>query len=41
MTDKVVLDKAVEAFKGQPFELIASNLSSEQEAELLKAFGQE
>jgi len=41
MTDKVVLDKAVEAFKGQKFELIASNLTKEQEEQLRKAFGQE
>ncbi len=36
-----VLDKVADAFKGTEMELIQSNLSAEQEAELQAAFGEE
>ena len=36
----VTADKVIEAFKGAPhFELIASNLTHEQEQKLMEAFG--
>jgi uncharacterized membrane protein len=38
MTSAAVRDKVLEQLKGQEFELIASNLSREQEAELQAAF---
>jgi uncharacterized membrane protein len=39
MTSNAVVDKVADAFKGLDFELIASNLSHEQEAQLREAFG--
>jgi uncharacterized membrane protein len=40
MLDEVTTDKVVESFKGAPhFELIASNLTHEQERKLKEAFG--
>jgi uncharacterized membrane protein len=41
MTSGAVLDKVVEAMKGLDFEVIASNLSAEQEEKLRAAFGEE
>lgn len=41
MTSGAVLDKVVEAMKGLNFEVIASNLSAEQEEKLRAAFGEE
>jgi uncharacterized membrane protein len=41
MTSEAVLDRAVEAMKGVKFEIIATNLSHEQEKKLREAFGQE
>ncbi len=38
MSSEGVVDKIVERLKGEEFELIASNLSKEQEAELMAAF---
>jgi uncharacterized membrane protein len=38
MTSGAVKDKVAEQLKGQEFELIASNLTKEQEEELLTAF---
>ena len=38
MTSDAVMDKVADAFKGVKFELIASNLSKEQEDELRAAF---
>src|SRR4029453_17891521 len=38
MTSGAVQDKVRDAVKGQPFELIASNLTKEQEDELRAAF---
>jgi uncharacterized membrane protein len=38
MTSDAVMDKVADAFKGVEFELIASNLSKEQEDELRAAF---
>lgn len=38
LTDKAVRDKVAEALKGDEFELIASNLTKEQEDELMAAF---
>jgi uncharacterized membrane protein len=40
LTSGAVLDKVVEAVKGQQFELIQSNLSKEQEDQLREAFGE-
>jgi uncharacterized membrane protein len=40
MSSGAVLDRVSEALKGQSFELIASNLSTEQEAKLLEYFGE-
>jgi uncharacterized membrane protein len=40
MSTGAVVDKVLEAFKGQQFELIASNLSHEQEAKLNEYFGE-
>jgi uncharacterized membrane protein len=39
MTSDAVQDKLTEELKGFKFELIASNLSKEQEAQLMSAFG--
>ncbi len=39
MTSDAVMDKVADAFKGVDFELIASNLSHEQEEQLRAAFG--
>jgi uncharacterized membrane protein len=39
MTSGAVLDKVTEAFKGEHMELIKSNLSNEQEAQLREQFG--
>ena len=39
MTSDAVKDKVVDAMKGLDFELIASNLSNDEEAELREAFG--
>jgi uncharacterized membrane protein len=41
MTSNAVQDKVAEELKGQPFELIASNLTKEQEEQLLAAFSAE
>ena len=38
LTDKAVRDKVADALKGEKFELIASNLTKEQEDELMFAF---
>jgi uncharacterized membrane protein len=38
LTSEAVMDKVVDAFKGVEFELIASNLSKEQEDDLRAAF---
>jgi len=38
LTDKAVADKVTEQLKGEKFELIASNLTKEQEEELMAAF---
>ena len=40
MTSAAVQDKVTEALKGQPFELIASNLTKEQEDQLKAAFAE-
>jgi len=40
LTGQVTLDKVTEAFKGTPMELIQSNLTKEQEAQLHEAFGE-
>ncbi len=39
LTTNVVLDRVAEEFKGVSAELIQSNLTSEQEAQLLADFG--
>ena len=41
LTSQAVRDKVVEALKGEEFELIASNLTRDQEAELMAAFSAE
>jgi uncharacterized membrane protein len=41
LSDGAVADKVTEAFKGTNMELIQSNLSTEQEAALREAFGEE
>jgi uncharacterized membrane protein len=41
MTKDVVLDKVSEEMKGMDFEIIATNLSREQEERLIEAFSQE
>jgi uncharacterized membrane protein len=41
MTSDAVLDKVVEQLKGEKFEIIASNLTKEQEEQLAAAFAQE
>jgi uncharacterized membrane protein len=41
MTSEAVMDRVVEAMKNVKFEIIATNLSKEQEAKLREAFGQE
>ena len=41
LTDQVTVDKVAAAFKGTKMELIQSNLSTDQEAALRKAFGDE
>jgi uncharacterized membrane protein len=41
LTSGAVLDKVCEAMKGMDFELIASNLSKEQEAKLRETFAEE
>jgi uncharacterized membrane protein len=41
MTSEAVLDKVTDALKGQDFELIASNLTKEQEEQLMAAFAEE
>jgi len=41
MTSGAVQDKVADAFKGQKFQLIASNLTAEQEEQLRAAFGEE
>jgi uncharacterized membrane protein len=41
MTSDAVQDKVSQAFKGTKFELIASNLTKEQEASLRAAFAEE
>lgn len=38
MSEKATVDKVLEAFAGEPMELIQSNLSSEQEAKLKEHF---
>ena len=41
LTSDAVKDKVVDSLKGTEFEIIASNLTGEQEEELQAAFGQE
>jgi uncharacterized membrane protein len=41
LTDKAVRDKVADALKDEKFELIASNLTKEQEEELMEAFSAE
>jgi uncharacterized membrane protein len=41
MTEGAVKDKIVEELKGYEFELIASNLTKEQEEQLMSAFAEE
>lgn len=41
LSSGAVVDRVAEAVKGQEFELIASNLSAEQEAKLRESFGEE
>jgi uncharacterized membrane protein len=41
MTSEVVMDRAVDAMKDVKFEIIATNLSKDQEQKLREAFGQE
>jgi uncharacterized membrane protein len=41
MTSEAVMDQVVEAMKGVHFEIIATNLSKEQEQKLREAFGHE
>ncbi|HMQ33547.1 MAG TPA: DUF1269 domain-containing protein, partial [Chloroflexaceae bacterium] len=40
MSSGAVLDRVSESFKGQSFELIASNLSADQEERLKAYFGE-
>ena len=40
LTSKAVVDKVAEAVKGMQFEIISTNLSKEQEAELRETFGE-
>ncbi len=40
LTSKAVVDKVAEAVKGTQFEIISTNLSQEQEAQLREAFGE-
>jgi len=39
MTSDAVMDKVSDAFKGIEFEIVTTNLSSEEEDELREAFG--
>ena len=41
LTSGAVVDRVAEAVKGQPFEIIQTNLSKEQEDQLRKDFGEE
>jgi uncharacterized membrane protein len=41
MTSEAVMDRVVEGMKDVKFEIIATNLSKEQEQKLREAFGQE
>ena len=41
LTEKATVDKVTDAFKGTKMELIQSNLTAEQEAQLKEAFGEE
>ncbi|MCB0071621.1 MAG: DUF1269 domain-containing protein [Caldilineaceae bacterium] len=41
LTEQATIDKVADAFKGTKMELIQSNLSHEQEAQLKAAFGEE
>jgi uncharacterized membrane protein len=41
MTSEAVMDRVVDAMKNVKFEIIATNLSNEQETKLREAFGQE
>ena len=41
LSDKAVMDKVVAELKGMEFELIASNLTKEQEAQLMATFAEE
>lgn len=41
LTSDAVVDKVQDAFKGTKMELIQSNLSTEQEAQLQETFGEE
>jgi uncharacterized membrane protein len=41
MTSEAVMDRVVDAMKNAKFEIIATNLSKEQEQKLREAFGQE
>jgi uncharacterized membrane protein len=41
MTSEAVVDRVADAMKGEKFEIIATNLSHDQEQKLREAFGQE
>ena len=41
LSSGAVVDKVADAVKGQPFEIIQTNLSKEQEDRLRKDFGEE
>jgi uncharacterized membrane protein len=41
LTSGTVVDKVAEAVKDIPFEIIQTNLSKEQEAQLKEAFGED
>jgi uncharacterized membrane protein len=41
MTSGAVTDRVVDAFKGTEFEIISTNLSKEQKAQLRAAFAEE
>jgi uncharacterized membrane protein len=41
MTSEAIMDRVVVAMKNMKFEIIATNLSKEQEQQLHEAFGQE
>jgi uncharacterized membrane protein len=41
LASEAVVDRVAEAVKGQPFEIIQTNLSNEQEDKLREDFGEE